>query len=162
MTLHELLTLITSIVALAISATSLIRSRKLAEDQSKLAAEQLALERITAELSRLQIKNISEQDALRTKPRLNVAITKMSDSSHFVIANTGQGSAFELNLELLDCTDNPIIDAAEKLPYPEMKPSSRVKLLAAMHMGSPSTYQVKLTWKEMSGEQKEEIFWVSR
>ncbi len=156
MTMYELLTLLASIVAVVISAVSLVRTRK-------LAAEQLELARVTAELSRLQIKEISEQDALKTKPQLNVAITKIGNSSNFIISNTGQGSAFDLNMELIDCQDSPLLnDVNEKLPCPEMKPNSRIKLLAAMHLSSPLTYQVKLLWKELSGEQKAETYWVSR
>jgi hypothetical protein len=53
-------------------------------------------------------------------------------------------------------------DLSEKFPHPEMKPNSRVKLIAAMHLGSPLKYQVKLSWKNSSGESQSEIFWVTR
>lgn len=101
MTLYEMLTLFASIIAIVISAASLVRTRK-------LAAEQLELERITAELSRLQIKSIEEEENLKTKPQLNVAITKLGSSSHFIISNTGKGSAYMVCLELIDCKDNPL------------------------------------------------------
>ncbi len=156
MTAYELLTLLASVIAVIISAVSLVRTRK-------LAAEQLALERITAELSRLQIKSFEEQEVLKTKPQLNVAITKIGSSTNFIISNTGKGSAYDVDLEIVDCPDNPLTsDADEKLPSPEMRPNSRIKLLAAMHMSSPLTYQVKLTWRESSGKQQSEIHWVSR
>lgn len=156
MTLYELLTLLASVIAIVISAVSLVRTRK-------LAAEQLELERITAELSKLQIKNIEEQEHLKTKPQLNVAITKLGNSSHFVVANTGKGSAYKVNLELVDCQENPLTsEILHILPYPEMKQNSRFKLLATFHMSSPLKYQVKLTWQDSSGEKKSEIHWVSR
>lgn len=60
MTHYELLTLSASVIAIIISAVSLIRTRK-------LAAEQLELERITAKLSKLQIKSIEEQEHLKNK-----------------------------------------------------------------------------------------------
>lgn len=164
MTLYEFLTLITAVIALIVSAVSLVRSRKVAEDQLKLTVEQLKLEQVTAELSRLQIKSMAEQDALRTKPQLNVAITKTGTSSHFVIANRGQGSALDLNMELVGCSENPLTsDMNHKLPFPELRPNVPLKLLAGFHMNSPLKYQVKLTWREANDdEQKEEIFWVSR
>lgn len=156
MTLYELLTLLTSIIAIVISAVSLVRTRK-------LAAEQLELERITADLSKLQIKSIEEQENLKTKPQLNVTITKLGNSNHFIVANTGKGSAYKVNLELIDCQDNPLTSEIRHiLPYPEMKQNSRFKLLAAFHMSSPLTYQVKLTWQESSGEEQSETHWVSR
>lgn len=156
MTLYELLTLLASIIAIVISAVSLMRTRK-------LAAEQLELERITAELSKLQIKSIEEQEHLKTKPQLNVAITKLGNSSHFIVSNTGKGSAHKVNLELIDCQNNPLTSEIHHiLPYPEMKQNSRFKLLAAFHMGSPLKYQVKLTWQDSSGEEQSETHWVSR
>ena len=156
MTPYELLTLLASIIAVVISAVSLVRTRK-------LAAEQLELERITADLSRLQIKSIEEQENLKTKPQLNVAITKIGSSSHFIISNTGKGSAYEVNLELVDCQNNPLTSEVNHIfPYAEMKPNSRIKLLASMQMSSPLKYQVKLIWHESSGEELSEIHWVSR
>ena len=156
MTHYELLTLSASVIAIIISAVSLIRTRK-------LAAEQLELERITAKLSKLQIKSIEEQEHLKTKPQLNVAITKLGNSSHFIVANTGKGSAYKVNFELIDCQDNPLTNEIQHiLPYPEMKQNSRFKLLAAFHMSSPLKYQVKLTWQDSSGEERSETHWVSR
>ena len=156
MTLYELLTLLASIIAIVISAVSLVRTRK-------LAAEQLELERITAELSRLQIKSIEDEENLKTKPQLNVAITKLSSSSYFIISNTGKGSAYKVNLELVDCKDNPLSSEVNHiLPYAEMKPNTRIKLMASMHLNSPRKYQVRLNWQESSGEELSEIYWVSR
>ncbi len=155
MTFYELLTILISIIAIIISTVSLVRTRK-------IAMEQIELEKITAELSRLQIKEIAEQEELKTKPQLNVEITTIGKETNFVIANTGKGSAYNLDIELIGCTDNPLLSPEEKLPCPEMKPNSRIKLFAAMHMNSPISYQVKLIWQEASGVQKSEIFWVSR
>ena len=164
MTSYEFLTLVTAIVALIVSTISLIRSRKLAEDQLKLVEEQLKLEQVTAELSRLQIKIIAEQDSLKTKPLLNVAITKTGTSSYFVIANRGQGSALDLDMELVDCLENPLMNEVnQKLPFPKLRPNVPIKLRAAFHMSSALKYQVKLTWREIGDdERKEEVFWVSR
>ncbi|WKW33925.1 hypothetical protein KIH13_09450 [Pseudomonas viridiflava] len=156
MTPYELLTLSVSVVAIIISTVTLVRTRK-------LASEQLALERITAELSGLQIKNLEENEKLKTKPQLNVAITKLGGSNYFIVSNTGRGSAFNVDFELIDCLASPLgSDVNHILPYSEMKPSSRFKLLASMYMGSPLKYQVKLTWQEASGDELSEIHWVSK
>ncbi|MBP0938979.1 hypothetical protein V2K16_01950 [Pseudomonas alliivorans] len=153
MTPYELFTLLVSVVAIIISAVTLVRTRK-------LASEQLALERITAELSGLQIKTLEESEKLKTKPQLNIALTKLGGSNHFIVSNTGRGSAFKVNFELIDCSHSPLSsDVDHILPYPEMKPNSRFKLLASMHMGSPLKYQVKLTWQEVSGDNISEIHW---
>lgn len=152
----ETLTLLVSVLAVVISTISLVRTRKLAK-------EQLELERVTAELSRLQIQSLEEDRESKTKPKFNVTLSKLGKSSFFYISNTGEGTAYEVNFELVDCEDSPLTsDLSEKFPHPEMKPNSRVKLIAAMHLGSPSKYQVKLSWKNSSGENQSEIFWVTR
>lgn len=152
----ETLTLLVSVLAVVISTISLVRTRKLAK-------EQLELERVTAELSRLQIQSLEEDRESKTKPKFNVTLSKLGKTSFFYISNTGEGTAYEVNFELVDCEDSPLTsDLSEKFPHPEMKPNSRVKLIAAMHLGSPSKYQVKLSWKNSSGENQSEIFWVTR
>lgn len=156
MSSFETLTLLVSLLAVIISTISLVRTRKLAK-------EQLELERVTAELSRLQIQSLEEDRESKTKPKFNVTLSKLGKSSFFYISNTGQGTAYEVNFELVDCEDSPLTsDLSEKFPHPEMKPNSRVKLIAAMHLGSPSKYQVKLSWKNSSGENQSETFWVTR
>lgn len=152
----ETLTLLVSVLAVIISTISLARTRKLAK-------EQLELERVTAELSRLQIQSLEEDRESKTKPKFNVTLSKLGKSSFFYISNTGEGTAYEVNFELVDCEDSPLkSDLSEKFPHPEMKPNSRVKLIAAMHLGSPSKYQVKLSWENFSGESQSEMFWVTR
>ena len=152
----ETLTLLVSLLEVIISTISLVRTRKLAK-------EQLELERVTAELSRLQIQSLEEDRESKTKPKFNVTLSKLGKSSFFYISNTGEGTAYEVNFELVDCEDSPLTsDLSEKFPHPEMKPNSRVKLIAAMHLGSPSKYQVKLSWKNSSGENQSETFWVTR
>ncbi|WP_123420599.1 hypothetical protein [Gallaecimonas pentaromativorans] len=153
---YETLTLLVSVTAVIISTVSLVRTRKLAK-------EQLELERVTAELSRLQIQTLEEDRESRTKPKFNVTLSKLGKSSFFYISNTGEGTAYGVNFELIDCDDSPLTgDFSEKFPHPEMKPNSRVKLYAAMHMGSPLKYQVKISWKNAAGEYEDDIFWVTK
>ncbi len=153
---YEQSSLLVSVLAVVISTVSLVRTRKLAK-------EQLELERVTAELSKLQIQSLEEDRVSKTKPKFNVTLSKLGKSSFFYISNTGEGSAFDVNFELVDCDDSPLTgDFPEKFPHPEMKANSRVKLIASMHMRSPLKYQVKLSWKDEAGENQDEIFWVTR
>lgn len=153
---YEALSLFVSVIAVVISTVSLVRTRELAK-------EQIELERVTAELSKLQIQALQEDRKSKTKPKFNVTLSKLGKSSFFYISNTGEGAAYDVNFELIDCEDSPLTgDFPEKFPHPEMKTNSRVKLMAAMHMGSPLKYQVKLSWKNESEDQQSEIFWVTR
>lgn len=156
MSKFEVLSLIISILAVMISTLSLIRTRELAK-------EQLELEKVTAELSRLQIEGITEQKTNKTKPKFNVSLTKLGKAYNFYISNTGQGSAYNVNFELIDCEDSPLFtsELIDIFPYQEMKPSSRIKLLASLHMNSHSKYQSRLSWEDESGNRYEEVFWTS-
>jgi len=153
---YEQLSLLVSVLAIVISTVSLVRTRKLVK-------EQLELERVTAELSKLQIQSLEEDRVSKTKPKFNVTLSKLGKASFFYISNTGEGSAFDVNFELVDCDDSPLTgDFPEKFPYPEMKANSRVKLMATMHLNSPIKYQIKLIWKDEAGKYQDEIFWVTR
>jgi hypothetical protein len=153
---YELLILLTSLLAVVVSFVSLVRTRK-------VALEQLALERVTAELSKMQMKNIKEENDAKNQPKFNVTIQRIGKSSHFYVSNTGQGTAYNVNFELVDCSDSPLTsDIKEKLPYSEMKHNSRFKLMAAIHLNSPYKYDVKLTWLDCDSNPQYENFCVTR
>lgn len=154
MSKFEILSLLISTLAAVISCVSLVRTRKLAK-------EQLELERVTAELSRLQIESIAEEKADKTKQKFNVNLTKLGNPYSFYISNTGQGSACNVDFELIDCNDRPLStrELQDMFPHQEMKPNSRIKLMTAIHLGSPKKYQVRLTWENADGEKYDETFW---
>ncbi len=155
MSKYEIISTLVSVLAIIVSTISLVRTRKLAK-------EQLELERVTAELSRLQIEGIEQEKAEKTKPNFNVTLSKLGKSYYFYITNTGQGTAYNVNFELVDCEDSPLTsDVSEKFPHPEMKLNSRVKLIAAIHMQSPLKYQAKVTWQDAERKNHDEIFWLT-
>ncbi|QDT10526.1 hypothetical protein [Planctomycetes bacterium K23_9] len=156
MTLTEFLTLAISLVSVIIAVTSLIRTRG-------IAAEQLKLEAITAKLAERQLSQIEEEAHDRTQAKLHVDLTKLGKNWKFLIANRGEGSAFNLRLELIDCADSPLSqsEVSEKFPYPELKTQSRIKLIAGIHMQSPRTYQVRLTWEDSRDVEHVEDFHVA-
>lgn len=154
MTYVDFLTLSISILSVIIAAVSLIRTRK-------LAAEQLELERVTAELSAKQIQQIEREDQQRQRPDFHVDLTKLGNDHYFLVANRGDGSAFDLNFELIDCSNSPLYeDSVRMFPYAELKSQARVKVPAAIHLGSPRSYNVRLMWKERDGTEKSEDFTV--
>lgn len=155
MSKYETLSILVSILAVVVSLVSLTRTRKIAK-------EQLELEKVTAKLSRLQIESLNEEKSNKEKPSFNVSLTKLGKTDYCYVSNTGQGSAYNVNFELIDCEDSPLCDLEDKFPHPEMKPKSRVKLIAAMHMNSPLKYQVKLSWQNKEGEDFSETHWITR
>ena len=167
MSTNEILTLCVSLISVVIAVISLIRSRKTAADQLRLAEEQLRLsekqielDEIAASLAAKQIQQIEEEDHQKRQPLFHVDLTKLGKSYHFLIANRGAGTAFNVNVELVDCPDSPLV-ADDKLPARELRSNSRLKLLAAIHMGSPQTYVVRLTWDDSDGNHHTDDFHVS-
>jgi len=155
MTLYEVLTLFAALLAIVVSTVSLVRGRKIGAMQEELT-------RISAELAQRQLESINLENLQRSAPQLGLHMTKIGSTGYFVITNTGQGSAFNVDLELIDCTDNPLVSASSLLPCPELKPRSTVKIMTSTHLGSPPRYQSRLTWELADGESNSEVFWVSR
>lgn len=156
MTLNEILTLSVSLISVIIAVKSLVRTQK-------IATEQLKLEKITAQLAEKQITQIDDAAHEKTQPKLHVDLTKLGKNYKFLIANRGDGSAYNLTFELIDCPDSPLSqsEVSEKFPYPELKSQARVKLIAAIHMSSPRTYLVRLKWADTNGTESSEDFHVS-
>lgn len=156
MNTNEILTLALSLISVIIAITSLIRTRK-------IAAEQLKLEKITAKLAEKQMSQIDEAAHEKTQPKLNVTLTKIGKSHRFLIVNRGEGSAFNLTFELIDCPNSPLSQSEvdEKFPFQELKSQSSVRLLAGIYMGCPRVYRVRLTWNDSSAINYSEEFHVS-
>ena len=144
MTLVEILTLVCSLVSLVIAAVSLIRTRK-------VAVEQLRLDQITADLAKKQLEQIEQQEGINKLPSLTVTMGKIGKNWKLVIANRGNGSAHNLDFELINCSDNPFFNAESKLPHPELRSGQRIKLGASIHMQSPSKYHLKISYNDADG-----------
>ncbi len=152
--MYEIPTLLISLLAVVISAVSLIRARPLGEIQARLA-------QVSEELTRLQIASMNEQKLLKNRPEMGVRLSTIGRECNLVIMNTGLGSAFNVDVRFLDTDDNPLVNRAALLPYPELKSRSTVKVIAAQHMGSPQRYHVELTWADAAGAPASERFWIS-
>jgi len=149
MTLLEFLTLATAVVSLIIGAISLVRTRK-------LAAEQLRLDGIMADLAKKQLEQIEAEEHENKLPSFNVSLNKLGKNYNLLIVNRGNGSANNLNLELVDCADSPLYGMDGKFPWPELRPGQRIKLGAAIHMQSPNKYLVRLSYTDADGQTRTE------
>lgn len=152
------------IVSLCLSGGAILISLISMRWTHKISKEQLELERITAELSTRQLQALEDELKNKTTPKFQVTISKFGKDDFFYIVNIGEATAHDVNFEIIDCNYNPLIsdDFHEKFPCPEMKSQSKIKLFAAFGLGSPSRYQVKISWENTSGDSQNEIFWVTR
>ena len=75
-----------------------------------------------------------------------------------IITNVGGSVAYDVSFVIEG--DSPILNGEykEKIPIRELRPGKNVSFLAAISMGSPSQYNVKLCWKNPDGsEERDEI-----
>jgi hypothetical protein len=141
MTYYEALSLLASTISVIIAATLLVRTRRLTEEQLKLA-------KLTEELSKKQIVQLDLQEKAKGLPKIHADIVQLGRDYAFIIANRGEGSAFDLNFELVDCPDSPLLERnlKDNFPHPELRSQARIKLCAAIHMGSPTKYIARISW----------------
>jgi hypothetical protein len=131
MTTFELLCLLTTVLAVVISVTALVRTRRTDKVVADLAAKQLA--------------------SLDRAERARVVADLVREGPHdwaFHILNRSDVIAREVNFELLDCPASPLVqnDYKQKIPASALAPGGRIRLVAGVHMGSPTTYRARVAW----------------
>jgi hypothetical protein len=146
MTKYEILTLVVSLLAVIVSTISLFRTRR-------IAAQQLDLEKITAELSKKQLEKIieSEEDAL--KAFVEVDLHSSGTNNELVISNNGMAEAKNVSIRVLGDYDPTVRgDFESKIPIKSLRPGRSVSLLAASEFGTPSSFDIEVTWNNPDGE----------
>lgn len=151
MTKYEILTLVVSLLAVTVSAMSLIRTRK-------IAAQQLDLEKITAELSKKQLEKIIESEEVALRASIEVELQHSGNDNELVIYNSGKAEAKNISIKILG-DYNPIIssDFESKIPIKSLKPGKMVSLIAVSEFGTPSSFDIEVTWENPNGEKHTDI-----
>ena len=142
------LEIIISLLALLISVVVLVRSRTFNQ-------QQIDLQRVVSDLAQkqLDILNAEEKKSQITKhTNIHIEIVPHSNAHKFLVTNTGEYPAREVEFELepQGGRPNPLIqsDYDGKFPIPILQPGNSVGVLAGFHMGSATAVLVKLRWKE--------------
>ena len=151
MTKYEILTLAVSLLAVIVSTISLVRTRR-------IAAQQLDLEKITAELSKKQLEKIieSEEDAL--KASVEVVLHSSGDNNELLICNNGRAEAKNVSIKVLGDYDPTVSsDFESKIPIKSLRPGKRVSLIAVSEFGTPSSFDIEVTWENPNGEKCTDI-----
>lgn len=157
MTSYQIITALISLLAVIISTISLIRTRRVEK-------EQLELQKITAELSRKQIKILDREEKDHNKAQINVQLIGSGNEYKFVISNQGNAKAKNIYFELdSNCKDNPLVkgDYEEKIPIPSLNPGNSVDLIAAICMGSEMKYNIIVKWDNPDGTHEEDNIFVA-
>jgi hypothetical protein len=144
----EIITAAMSLLALVISATALVRARKVDTKQLEYAA-------INAALTKKQLERMERDDQIAQKALVTADLVKTSSTNYsFVITNQSTVVASEITFAIAATSpDNPLVEGEcqRKLPYPVLQPAQSFTLIAALHMGSSMSYPVQLSWKDPDG-----------
>ena len=143
---YETITLLVSIVAIVISAVSLIRT-------NKVASHQLELEKVHAELSKKHLDKINNEDKINALANIDVDLVKVDENYRFIIKNIGGSTASNVFFSLSACQRNPLVqnDVKDKLPIKSLRPNKSVSLMATKVMNCDSEYTVNVRWTNPDG-----------
>lgn len=154
---YELLTILLSSLAAIISVVSLIRTRKIQE-------EQMRLEKITAELSQRQLERMAQEDKDKKKANLRVTLDHAGADSRFWIRNHGHSKAKDVWITLAsEGSYNPLVAAeySDKIPISFLSPGGEVSLQAVLLMGDPGKYIMSAHWINEDDSQSSAEFFFS-
>ncbi len=151
----EVVTLLISLLAVVVATVSLVRTRRIAE-------QQLELEHITAELSRKQLEIINAEEKALKIAHIDVELEGYGNEYKFVISNHGGVEANDVNFHI-EGEDNPLIpnEYEQRIPIKSLKPGKSVKLIASFTLNSPREYNTFVRWLNPDGSQGKEEYYVS-
>lgn len=153
----EQLTLLVSLLAIIVSVVSLIRTRKLAE-------EQLRLDRVTADLSQKQLDRLHAEEAAAKKTEVRITLENDGRSCRFRIKNIGQSKAEEVWVTAgPDAPGSVFIpdEYKQRIPIPFMNAGDEVSFFAAIFLGSITSFTMRLRWINEDGTQSQKECFVS-
>lgn len=145
MTIIEQIPIWVALASLIVAVLSLVRTRV-------TNAKMIDLNETVAELSRKQLEVIHRDESLRERPRILTSIARVKrHNQNLLIVNRGDGSAFNLNCVFLTHAELLFSDGLDAFPISEFRPSKNIKIPLARHLGSASSFKIRLSWEERDG-----------
>lgn len=160
MSLYEALTLLISVLAVAVSVVSLVRTRR-------VEAEQLRQGRSMANLAERQLERLEEQEQTSSRAHLSVELVPDGElvaggrNYAVVITNRSGNPARNVRFEFIDTPRSPLLrgDYESKIPAPFLQRDGRIRLFASITHGKPLSYRARVLWQDPDGaERSEEVF----
>lgn len=146
----EVISLLISLLAVGVSVTALVRSRK-------NHIQVMELERVHAELSQKQIDEIEKRKRLAQKADLRCRLEQQGNNYKFIIENTGQAEATNIYFGLDENNEhNPLVlsDYQSKTPYPSLAQGEFYSILATIPLKvKQPVYFISLRWINQDGSQ---------
>lgn len=149
----EILSLLISLVAAAISTIALVRARKTNRAF-------LEFEKIHAELSQQQIDALVRKQEEANRANVDVRLVRSSSSDcRLWITNSGPGTASNITVVPSgNCEYDPLIknDYERKIPYPLLNPGGSFEIVALVPVSvTVATFPFDLRWTDQDGTERE-------
>jgi type II secretory pathway pseudopilin PulG len=148
----SLLSLLVSLIAAMIAATSLVRSRKLAQRQLELQAEQQKLARAQLELARAAA-------AKQERAEIVLSLERYENAHRFYLRNRGAATARNVDLAVASAEGktSPVLDDDYRklIPVREMPPGHEVAVWASLTMGTGVAFDCAWSWDNADGSREE-------
>jgi hypothetical protein len=143
---YEIVSLVIAFIGVSISVLFLIR------------------EKVTAKLSVKQMQILEREEKQKAQADIHVNLVREGGTDYrFLITNVSSVSAKDVQFELQDCPDSPLVsgDYNHKLPAPILNPGGTIRLIAAIHLGSPSAYTAMVSWTDPDEERRYKKFYLT-
>ena len=159
MTGYEVVSIAIACIALGASIWTSLAQRRASVAQRKLQSESNDLQRATSELAKKQLEILLRDESGKHMARVSLDLVREGQGFRFYVRNLGDEDARNVDMELIIAPNNsPIIQSEyhEKFPVRRLQPGSSVSLIAALHLGSPTAYNAKISWTNPDGSRVEE------
>lgn len=147
---YQIVSLAVAFGAIMISVISLIRISR--------------VQKVTAQLEAKQLQILEREEKQKTQADIQVYLVREGGANYsFLIKNVGSVSAKDVQFELQDCPDSPLVtgDYNRKLPAPILNPGGTIRLMAAIHQKSPSVYNGVVSWTNPDKERHSKEFYLT-
>ncbi len=149
----EVLSILVACLALVISLVTFSGQRRLQREANEL-------QKTTAALSKRQLELIEEQERVNTEAKLSLSLVEDGRGHKLVLRNLGPAEATDVAIESLGTDSEDVLlvqqEVEAKFPLKRLRPSEEVRMIAAVYLGSPLVFKVRLRWRNGDGKQCEE------
>lgn len=110
---------------------------------------------VAVRIQRRQMKQMDREEVERRTADVRLTLERNFIGARFVIRNAGQGTAFDVkfSLDLEEDKTSPLVenDYTEKLPIAALQSGDQVDLMAALSMGTGTTFDARWSWRNEDG-----------
>jgi hypothetical protein len=153
MSVFELLSVLIALLAVIVSFVSLYRTHRSAE-------QQVALQKVQADLAALQRRLLLKEQSEKQKADVRVSHIQEVQRHSFVFENLGPATAHDVRFALFvpEGQHNPVIESELNATFPidTLRVGERVSMLVAVNLDTRFPLTGNVSWRSAEGEIQEE------